>query len=130
MGGARQGAAPAVDPAAEELLRKAYAAFNARDADGALALMDPDVDWPNVMEAKRVHGQEDVRRYWLLQWSQMEPHVEPAHFSALDDGRVVVEVRQIIRSKAGEPISDRRVRHIYTMSNGLVSRMDIQDVPA
>lgn len=30
----------------DELLRNAYAAFNARDIDGALALMHLDVAWP------------------------------------------------------------------------------------
>jgi hypothetical protein len=130
MESAGQASRPRVDPEVEDLLRRAYKAFNARDTEGALALMDPDVDWPNVMEAKRTHGHDSLRKYWLLQWSQMEPHIEPLGFTSLDDGRVVVEVHQVIRSKAGEPISDRRVRHIYTMSNGLVSRMDIQDVPS
>ena len=37
-------------PERERLLRTAYARFNARDVDGALALMHSDVDWPNVME--------------------------------------------------------------------------------
>jgi hypothetical protein len=127
---AEQRAAPAVDPAAEKLLRRAYNAFNSRDADGALSTMSPDVDWPNVMAAKRAMGHDEVRRYWLLQWSQTEPHVEPLGFSALDDGRIVVEVHQVVRSKSGEPLADRRVRHIYTLSTGLVSRMDIQDLPA
>jgi hypothetical protein len=36
-------------PAPEtELLRAAYAAFNARDIDAALALMTPDVEWPRA----------------------------------------------------------------------------------
>jgi hypothetical protein len=38
------------------LLRKAYAAFNARDIDSALATMQPDVAWPNGMEGGMVHG--------------------------------------------------------------------------
>jgi hypothetical protein len=127
---AGQASRPRVDPEVEDLLRRVYKAFNARDSEGALAMMDPDVDWPNVMEARRTHGHDALRKYWLLQWSQMEPHIEPLSFSSLDDGRVVVEVHQVVRSKAGEPIMDRHLRHIYTMSNGLVSRMDIQDAPS
>jgi ketosteroid isomerase-like protein len=45
----------------EDLLRRAYAAFNARDLDAALALMHPDVDWPNAIEGGRVAGRPDVR---------------------------------------------------------------------
>ena len=40
----------------ENLLRRAYAAFNAHDIDGALALMHPDVDWPNGMEGGQSTG--------------------------------------------------------------------------
>ena len=40
-----------VDPETEALLRRAYDAFNARDIEAAIALMHPEVDWPNPMEA-------------------------------------------------------------------------------
>jgi hypothetical protein len=115
---------------AEELIRLAYKAFNSRDADGALATMTADVDWPNLMTGKRAVGHDDVRRYWLLQWSQTEPHVEPLSFATLGDGRIAVEVHQVVRSKSGEALADRRVRHVFTLSNGLVSRMDIGDLVA
>jgi ketosteroid isomerase-like protein len=58
------------------LLIAAYRAFNARDIDTILAMMHPDVDWPNGMEGGRVNGQENVRRYWMRQWGILEPHVE------------------------------------------------------
>jgi ketosteroid isomerase-like protein len=47
---------------AEAPLRRAYEALNARDIDGALALMHPDVDWPNGWEGGRVHGHGLVER--------------------------------------------------------------------
>jgi hypothetical protein len=34
----------------EQMLRQAYAGFNARDVESVLALMHPEVDWPNAME--------------------------------------------------------------------------------
>jgi ketosteroid isomerase-like protein len=37
-----------------ELLKAAYRAFNARDIEGVLALMAPNVDWPNGMEGGRL----------------------------------------------------------------------------
>ena len=43
------------------LLRRAYEAFNARDIEAVLSLLQPDVDWPNVMEGGREHGHEAVR---------------------------------------------------------------------
>lgn len=44
----------------EDLLTKAYAAFNARDIDLVLALMHPDVEWANGMEGGYVHGRQCV----------------------------------------------------------------------
>ena len=34
----------------QELLRKGYTAFNARDIDTILSMMHPDVQWANGME--------------------------------------------------------------------------------
>jgi hypothetical protein len=35
-------------PAGEQVLRSAYRAFNARDLEAAIALIHPEVDWPNA----------------------------------------------------------------------------------
>jgi hypothetical protein len=109
----------------EQLLRQAYAAFNARDIDGALALMHPDVDWPNGMEGGREHGHEAVRAYWTRQFGLIDSHVEPVGFERDDQGRIVVDVHQVVRDLEGSVLSDGRVRHVYTLRDGLVSRMDI-----
>jgi ketosteroid isomerase-like protein len=46
-------------PAPEtELLRAAYAAFNARDIDAALVLMTPDIEWPRAFKGGFVQGPE------------------------------------------------------------------------
>jgi ketosteroid isomerase-like protein len=44
---------------ATALLERTYAAFNARDIDAVLAVMHPDVDWPNGMDGGRVHRGPD-----------------------------------------------------------------------
>src|SRR5882672_6030705 len=59
----------------EELLRRAYEAFNARDVDAVLALMHPDVDWPNGMEGGRVLGRAAVREYWTRQFEVIDSRV-------------------------------------------------------
>jgi ketosteroid isomerase-like protein len=110
----------------EELLRRAYAAFNARDIDGALELMHPDVDWPNGMEGGREVGHEAVRAYWTRQWEVIDPHVEPMAFSEDEKGRIAVEVRQVVRDLHGVMIADQRVQHVYSLRDGLIARMDIR----
>jgi ketosteroid isomerase-like protein len=110
----------------ERLLRRAYDAFNARDIDGALALLHPDVDWPNGMEGGRERGHAAVRAYWTRQFGLIDSHVEPMAFEHDDDGRIAVDVRQVVRDLQGELLSDGRVAHVYTFRDGLVAHMEIR----
>ena len=109
------------------LLRKAYDAFNARIVDAVLALMHPDVDWPNGMEGGRVSGQANVREYWRRQWEAVDPRVEPTGFEEDESGKIVVRVHQVVRDLAGNVLVDQTVYHAYTFRDGLVERMEILD---
>jgi hypothetical protein len=109
------------------LLRNAYAAFNARDIDSALATMQPDVAWPNGMEGGMVHGHAGVREYWTRQWGLIDPHVEAVTFDLDGAGRVVVGVHQVVRNLSGESLLDRMVEHVYTIEDGLIRTMEIRD---
>jgi ketosteroid isomerase-like protein len=110
----------------QDLLRRAYAAFNARDIDGALELMQPDVDWPNGMEGGREVGHDAVRAYWTRQFGLIDSHVEPVGFTEDAEGRLVVDVDQVVRDLDGVVIADQRVQHVYTLRDGLIVRMDIR----
>jgi ketosteroid isomerase-like protein len=102
-----------------------YASFNARDIDAVLAHLAPDVDWPNGMEGGREHGHAAVRAYWERQFGLIDSRVEPVDITEREDGTVAVDVHQVVRSPAGELLSDSRVVHTYTLRDGLVARMDI-----
>jgi nuclear transport factor 2 (NTF2) superfamily protein len=110
-----------------ELLKKAYAAFNSRDIEGALSTMKPDVEWPNGMEGGFVHGHEGVRAYWTRQWGMIDPHVDPVSFEADDQGRIAVGVHQVVRDLSGKVLADRMVRHVYSFDSGLICHMDIHE---
>jgi hypothetical protein len=116
----------AVDAADEALLRRAYDAFNARDVDAVVALMHPDVDWPNAFEGGRVRGHDEVRAYWARQFAQIDPRVTPRAFAERPDGRVAVDVHQVVRSPDGAVLSDGAVVHVYALRAGLVERMDVE----
>ncbi|WP_336466990.1 nuclear transport factor 2 family protein [Frigidibacter sp. MR17.14] len=49
------------------LLRRIYAAFNARDIDAVMRELAPDVLWANAMEGGHEAGQPAVRAYWTRQ---------------------------------------------------------------
>ncbi|MEH2051342.1 nuclear transport factor 2 family protein [Nostoc sp.] len=118
-------------PAPEiELLRAAYAAFNARDIDAALALMTPDVAWPKAFKGGFVRGSEEVRAYWTEQWSEINPHVEPVSFYSEEDGRILVDVHQVVRDKAYAVLADEHVGHRFTLEHGLIQAMEVCPLPS
>ncbi|MFN6488325.1 MULTISPECIES: nuclear transport factor 2 family protein [unclassified Nostoc] len=118
-------------PAPEiELLRAAYAAFNARDIDAALALMTPDVAWPRAFKGGFVRGPEEVRAYWTEQWSEINPHVEPISFYLEETGRILVDVHQVVRDKAYVVLADEHVGHRFTFEHGLIQAMEVCPLPS
>jgi SnoaL-like domain len=114
----------------DEAMKAMYKAFNDRDIDTVLAVMHPDVDWPNGMEGGRVHGHQGVRAYWTRQWSMINPKVYPVHVGEDDLGRTVVDVHQLVRNLEGVIVLDQMVRHAYVMENGLIKSMEILEAPA
>ena len=109
----------------QRTLIELYGAFNARDVETVLASLAPDVVWPNGWEGGEVRGHEQVRQYWMRQWAEIDPTVEPVGFRREPDGRVAVTVRQVVRDLAGTVIAEGRVKHVYRFAGGLVSDMEI-----
>ena len=109
----------------KRLVDQLYAAFNSRDIDRALALMSEAVDWPKASEGGRVVGKAGIRAYWTRQWTDFDPHVDPIQVIDHERGRTDVRVHQVVRNRNGDVLSDTEVWHIYSISNGLVDRMDL-----
>ena len=108
-------------------LRSLYDAFNARDIDAALGVMTDDVDWPNAWEGGRLGGKDAVRAYWLRQWNETDGRVEPVSVTTRPDGRIAVDVHQVVRTRSGDLLSENRVFHRYAIRNGLVSKVDVEE---
>jgi ketosteroid isomerase-like protein len=112
----------------ENVLRAAYEAFNARAIDAALALMHPEVDWPNAWEGGRVTGRDAVAAYWRRQFEQISSAVTPERFAPGPEDAIDVTVHQLVRdAKTGEVQSDTHVLHRWRLKDGLVVRMDVLD---
>jgi ketosteroid isomerase-like protein len=109
-----------------ELLREVYAAFNRRDIESVLARLDPDVDWPNGMEGGREYGRFAVRNYWGRQFGIVQSRVEPMSFRTEEDGRVCVDVNQVVHDLSGKLVADQMVQHVYTLRSGLITHMEIR----
>jgi hypothetical protein len=98
----------------QTLIAEIYSAFNQRNVDGALALMSESVSWPKASEGGRVVGKEGIRAYWGRQWKEFDPYVEPIEVIDRGAGKIDVRVHQVVKSVAGEMLSDSEVWHAYT----------------
>ena len=114
-------------PNTHTVVSRAYAAFNRRDTDAALALMTENVSWPKASEGGRVVGREEVRAYWTRQWKDFDPHVEPVEVIEVEAGKAEVRVHQLVKSLGGDVLSDTEVRHVITLADGLIARMDLKE---
>jgi hypothetical protein len=110
----------------EGLINKAYAAFNARDIDTALSTMHPDVQWPKAFEGGYVSGHNAIREYWTRQWSEIDPNVQPVGITERQNGTLEITVQQKVKDLQGNTIFNGIVKHIYTLQDGLLRRMDIE----
>jgi len=89
--------------------------------------MSENVSWPKASEGGRVVGKEEIRAYWTRQWDAFNPHVEPLEINDHERGTTYVRVHQLVKSLEGEVLSDSEVWHIYTITNGLIERMDLKE---
>lgn len=110
----------------EYLIKKAYSAFNARDINTALSTMHQDVQWPKAFEGGYVSGHSEIREYWTRQWTEINPNVQPVGFNERQDGTLEITVHQKVKDLQNNTIFDGFVKHIYTLQNGLLRRMDIE----
>ncbi|MFT3679917.1 MAG: nuclear transport factor 2 family protein [Ferruginibacter sp.] len=110
----------------DELINKAYAAFNDRDIDTALSTMHPGVQWPKAFEGGYVSGHDEIRAYWTRQWTEIDPNVEPVQLTERPDGSLEITVHQKVKDLEGNTIFDGTVKHVYTLQEGLLKRMDIE----
>lgn len=110
----------------ENLIKKAYPAFNSRDIDTALSTFHSKVQWPKAFEGGYVSGHDEIRTYWTRQWSEINPTVEPIGFNQRQNGTFEVTVHQIVKDLQGKIMFDGEVKHIYTLEDNLLRRMDIE----
>ena len=110
----------------ENLIKKAYSAFNERDIDKALSTMQPNVQWSKAWEGGYISGHNEIKQYWTRQWTEINPNVEPVGFNERANGSLEVKVHQNVKDLQSNLMFDGLVKHIYTFKEGLIKTMDIE----
>ncbi len=94
-----------------------------------LAKMQDSIDWPNGWEGGRVAGKAAVRDYWKRQFEVLDSIVEPKKFTRESDGRIAIDVHQVVHDKSGKLVVDQMVQHVYEFRGGLIQGMEIRVLP-
>jgi hypothetical protein len=68
-----------------------------------------------------------VRQYWTRQFAEIAPTVTPTKIETAEDGTVAVTVHQTIRDHDGNVLADGTVTHTYTIRDGRIARMDVDE---
>jgi ketosteroid isomerase-like protein len=112
--------------AAVATLREAYAAFNRRDMDAAVAGLDAQIEWSEPAEfpgGGAYHGREAVKGYLTqsrANWA--EGASEPEQMIPVGD-RIVVMVNARFRLKRSEAWQDVKLADVYTVREGKIVAM-------
>ena len=111
---------------AHALLTKVYDAYNRRDFADLSAFLAPDSNWPDMVEGGRLIGPDALGAYWARNDKLITVDIAVVAITALPDGRVAADVNQIVRNLTGQVWSDTCERHIFTLHDGKVARLDVE----
>jgi hypothetical protein len=111
----------------QQFLQKLYAAFNEREFETVLSMMESNVTWANGMEGGFVYGRDAVREYWRKQFEATQGQLEPLKYEIDENNRSVVTVHLTVKDLQGNSLLEKTVEHIFTIENGLISVFEIGD---
>jgi ketosteroid isomerase-like protein len=111
---------------AQALLTKVYDAYNRRDFADLSVFLAPDTNWPDLVEGGRLIGPEALGAYWARNDKMITVDIAVVSITNQPDGRVAAEVNQVVRNLAGQVWSDTCERHIFTLRDGMVARLDVE----
>lgn len=110
------------------LLLRFYKALDARDVDAVMALLHPEVDFPDQLnEDRRLRGAAAVRGYYEKAFGIIAAESTPTAFHARPDGSIEVRVHHHVTSIDGALWHDGPVNYSFSFRDGLIARLDRLD---
>ena len=110
----------------EALLTRLFEAYNRRDFAAFSACLHADVNWPDQAHGGRLVGYAALRDYWNANDRSIQVEMTPIAFTIEGDGRIRVDINQVVRGVTGGLWSDILVRQYFTLCGDRVSRMDLE----
>ena len=109
-----------------EIVRRAVAAFNARDRDRPLSLCDPEIEFRSPLEQETYRGLDGMVRWTETVDAALEDfHFEDLRFLDAGGDRVVLLYRIVGRGAgSGVPVS-RDVASLWRLRNGKILKGEV-----
>jgi ketosteroid isomerase-like protein len=111
-----------------EIVRSATDAFFAGDAEAALELLDPDVEWHGTVggfdEGRVWRGRDEVARQFMEyfeEWERLEMTTE--RFIDAGDEEVVVFFHEVAKGRESGIVVETDTGAINTIRNGKIARV-------
>jgi ketosteroid isomerase-like protein len=116
---------PAAESTGDDVVRSAYGLLNTGDLDGALDVLDPEVEWvqdPNSkFERGTFRGRERVTRYWRRWFEAFEDfHLEPERRFDVAGGRILVFATFTATGSESRLPVEFRIAHLFTLRDGKI----------
>ena len=105
------------------LVRSGFEAFNRRDFDAALELMDESITWAPTLatETTILPGKQALRESWVSQVDAVNVYVEPQELIPVGDSAVIAIAKFSGRGRSsGAPFEETRVLTCYVEHGKLV----------
>ena len=110
------------------LLLRFYKALDAKDVDAVMALLHPDVDFPDQLnDDARLHGAKAVRAYYVRAFGLITAENTPTAFHPRPDGTMEVRIHHHVTSLEGALWHDGPVDYSISFRDGLIARLDRLD---
>ena len=110
------------------LLLRFYKAIDAKDVDAILAMLHPEVDFPDQLnDDRRLRGHAAVRAYYEKAFSIIAGESTPTAFHPRPDGTLEVRVHHHVTSIDGALWHDGPVDYSFGFRDGLIARLDRLD---
>lgn len=112
------------DTTPEVLLRRAFDAYNRRDAGALLTLLHDDVAWSSDGGTLR---KSELRAFWTEQWTRTRTHDEVTRVRQTAETEFAVSLDQVVRSVDGSLLSTGSFRYAFVVENGLIKALGARE---
>lgn len=110
------------------LIERLQAAVVARDLDGVMHVLHPEILMPDYIDGGEVRGHAQARAFCARVFETLSPGVDVLEVETLPDGRIRALLQVALHDRTGKLWSDSRVRVTYALVDGLIHRIEAEEL--